>query len=126
MIYKRVEASGERWHEVLCAVLLTYNQKMIHSTTKMTPNDARKEHNHFHVKLNLELKAKHTRKYPTINVGDNVKVYKKKDKLDKERVSNWSKDTYKIEDITESIGQPFYKLEGRPKPLMRNEILLVG
>ena len=92
----------------------------------MTPNEARKKHNNFHVKLNLELKAKFTRKYPTITVGDSVKVFKKKDKLDKERVSNWTKESYKVEEITESIGQPFYKLEGRPKPLMRNEILLVG
>ena len=125
MIYKRVDASGQKWHEVLYAVLLTYNNENIHSTINMTPNEARKEHNNFHVKLNLELKAKFTRKYPNIAIGSMVKVFKKKDKLDKERVSNWSKDRFKVEAITESEGQHFYKLEDKPKVLMRSEILLV-
>ena len=125
MIYKRVEHTNEKWHEVLYSVLLTYNRKMVHGTTKMTPMDAMKEHNMFEVKLNLELHSKHTRKYPNIAIGSMVKVFKKKDKLDKERISNWSKDSFKVEAITESEGQHFYKLEGKPKVLMRSEILLV-
>ena len=56
MIYQRVEKTGQKWHEVLFAVLLTYNNKLIHSTIKMTPKDALKPENEFNVKLNLELK----------------------------------------------------------------------
>ena len=67
MIYKRVEANGEKWHEVLYAVLLTYNQKMIHGTTKMTPNEARKETNMFTVTLNFELKCKTHKKISNNN-----------------------------------------------------------
>ena len=78
------------------------------------------------VKLNLELRAKHKRKYPDVKVGDFVKVYRKKDKLDKERLSLWSKDKFKVIEIVESLGQEFYKLEGRPKMLQRSEILLVN
>ena len=59
MIYKRVEKSGEKWHEVLYAVLLTYNHKLVHSATKFTPAEAMKPQNHLDVKLNLQLKAKH-------------------------------------------------------------------
>ena len=33
---------------------------------------------------------------------------------------------YKIESINESMGQDFYKLEGRPRELMRSEIFLVN
>jgi len=124
MIYQRVEKTGQKWHEVLYAVLLTYNNKLIHSTTKMTPNEAKKPENEFTVKLNLELKRKNNRIYPNVNVGDMVKVYRKKDKLDKERLSLWSKDVYRVERIDESMGQKFYKLEGKPKALMRGEILL--
>ena len=62
LIYKRVEKSGEKWHEVLFAVLLTYNQKLVHSSTKFTPAEAMKPQNHLDVKLNLELRAKHKRK----------------------------------------------------------------
>ena len=50
---------------------------------------------------------------------------RKKDKLDKERISNWSYDKYKVLDIQESMGQKFYKLEGRDRVVMRSEILLV-
>ena len=124
MVYQRVEKTGQKWHELLYPVLLTYNNKLVHSTIKMTPSDARKPENHLTVKLNLELSRKHTRKYPEVKVGDMVRVYRKKDKLDKERVSLWSKDAYKVENIVESMGQDFYKLEGKPKALMRSEILL--
>ena len=82
--------------------------------------------NHLDVKLNLELRAKHTRKYPEVKVVDFVKVYRKKDKLDKERLSLWSKDKFKVIEIVESLGQDFYKVEGRPKMLQRSEILLVN
>ena len=82
--------------------------------------------NHLDVKLNLELRAKHKRKYPDVKAGDFVKVYRKKNKLDKERLSLWSKDKFKLIDIVESMGQEFYKLEGRPKLVQRSEILLVN
>ena len=62
---------------------------------------------------------------PTISIGDTVRVFKKKDKLDKERVSNWSTEKYKVTDIQESMGQKFYKLEGRDKIVMRSELLLI-
>jgi hypothetical protein len=44
----------------------------------MTPQEAMKPSNHLSVKLNLELKRKHSRIYPEIQVGDNVKIFKKK------------------------------------------------
>ena len=40
MIYKRIEHSKKEWWEVLYPVLLTYNQKMVHSVTKHTPEEA--------------------------------------------------------------------------------------
>ena len=126
MIYKRYEHEPKPWHELLYAVLLTYNHKLVHSVTKFTPADAMKPQNKFTIKLHLELNRKNTRIYPDIHVGDHVKIYKKKDKLDKERVSNWSKEKYAVEAIDESMGQKFYKLNGKPKMLMRSEILLVN
>ena len=62
----------------------------------MTPNDAKTESNKLKVKMNLERHAKHTRTYPPLAVGDHVKKYKKKDKLDKERKSYWSENRYEI------------------------------
>ena len=125
MIYPRVEKTGSKWYDILYPVLLTYNNKLVSSITHHTPNEAMKNTNQFNVKVNLELHATHTRKYPNINIGDMVKVYRKKDKLDKERLSLWSKEAFRVERIDMSDGQQFYKLEGKPKVLMRHEILLV-
>ena len=131
MIYKRIEAAeqneGEekRWVDVLFAVLLTYNRKMIHSTTKFTPNDAMKPANKLDVKLNLELAAKHLRKYPPVKVGDTVRLYKKRKDFAKERISFWEPDDHTIEAITEYRGQPFYRVNGKTHEYSRSEILLV-
>ena len=125
MIYKRIEHTGQNWWDVLYPVLLTYNNKMIHNVTKFTPADAMKASNTAEVTFNLGLKKRSTRKYPDISIGSSVRIFKKKDKLDKERVSNWTDNKYKVVEIEESMGQKFYKVEGRDKALMRSEILLV-
>ena len=125
MIYKRIEHTKQNWWEVLYPVLLTYNNKMVHSVTKFTPSDAMKPSNTTQVKFNLELKRRHSRMYPNVAIGDYVRVFKKKDKLDKERISNWSANKYKVVDIHESMDQKFYKLEGRDKDVMRSEIMLI-
>ena len=125
MIYKRIDHTKLNWYEVLYQVLLTYNNKMVHNVTKLTPSEAMKPSNTDLVKFNLELKRRTSRKYPNIAIGDTVRVFKKKDKLDKERVSNWSTEKYKVTDIQESMGQKFYKLEGRDQVVMRNELLLI-
>lgn len=125
MIYQRVEKTKRKWYDVLGPVLLIYNNKMVHSATKMTPNEARKPTNELNIKLNLQLNRTRLRKYPSISIGDSVKLYRKKDKLDKERKSLWSTNNYKVENITHSAGQAMFKLEGVPKPVLRHEILLI-
>ena len=87
MIYQRVEKTGQKWYDILGSVLLVYNNKMVHSAIKMTPNEARQPTNELNVKLNLQLNRTKLRKYPTVSVGDTVRLYRKKDKLDKERKS---------------------------------------
>jgi hypothetical protein len=116
MIYDRLEKTNKRWINVLHQVLLTYNYKMKHSTIKMTPIEARKPSNKIEVQLNLEMSRNNNRIYPNISIGDKVKIYKKKDKLDKERVSVWTDNAYEVENITESLGQKFYKVAGRDRP----------
>jgi hypothetical protein len=78
------------------------------------------------VKANLEMKRVSKRKYPTIVVGSNVKVCKKKIITDKEDKSYWLPDTYKVINITESFGQKYYQLEGYKRPLLRHELLKVN
>jgi hypothetical protein len=125
MVYQRVEKTKEKWYNVIGPVVLVYNNRMVHSSVKMTPNEARKPVNEVNVRINLQLNRTRLRKYPNISVGDSVKLYKKKDKLDKERKSLWSATTYKVEDIIEPGGQTMFKLSSIPKPVLRHEILLV-
>ena len=56
MINQRVENIGAGWVDVLYQVLLTYNHKMVHNVTQMTPNDAKKRGNNIVVKANLEMR----------------------------------------------------------------------
>ena len=72
--------------------MITYNNKMVQSATNLTPKEARKSENELKVKANIAMNATKTRKYPELEKGDKVKIFKKKDKLDKERMSNWLKD----------------------------------
>ena len=128
-INKRLEndETGEKtWKDFLFEFLLTYNRKDIHSAHGMTPVQARLDKNLMNVKANLEMKRVSKRKYPTIVVGSNVKVCKKKTITDKEDKSYWLPDTYKVINITESFGQKYYQLEGYRRPLLRHELLKVN
>ncbi len=133
MIYSRIETFKtredvtKRWIDVLYASLLTYNNVNKHSTIKMTPYEATKPRNLLQVKVNLELKRRHTRVYPELHAGDYVRIRQKKDKLDKERKPLWSKETHLVNHIHQSLGQMLYNLplrpgEGRtPKDFIRSD-----
>ena len=126
MLYKRIEASKEpnpQWVKTMNEVLVTYNYGKEHAATKMTPDEARKPSNRLKAKLSMEMRAKHTRKYPDLSVGDYVRVYFKKKPGEKERVSYWSETKHKIDRISEYMGQSYYHLEGITRPYLRFEIL---
>ena len=132
MLFKRMEhlkTDIDEWQTILPPVLIQYNTRMIHSAIGMTPADAKLPRNESLVKARLEIKRISTRKYPDVEVGNSVKVYQKKDTLDKERVSTWSTQVYTISTITESHGQTFFtvppKIPNWNKQLVRSEILLI-
>jgi len=132
MLFKRMEhlkTDIDDWHTILPPVLLQYNTRMIHSSMEMTPADAKLPRNESLVKARLEIKRISKRKYPEVKEGDSVKVYQKKDLYEKERVSTWSTQLYKIDTITESHGQTFFtvipKIPNWNKDLVRSEILLI-
>jgi len=132
LLFKRMEhlkTDIDDWHTILPPVLLQYNTRMIHSSMGMTPADAKLPRNESLVKARLEIKRISKRKYPEVKEGDSVKVYQKKDLYEKERVSTWSTQVYKIDTITESHGQMFFtvtpKIPSWNKPIVRSEILLI-
>ena len=92
----------------------------------MTPNEARKPKNETSVKINLELHRITKRRYPEIQIGDRVKIYKKKGKYEKEHKRLWLDNVFTVGNIRKSLGQTFYDIAGRDKPVLRHELLLVG
>ena len=63
-----------QWHDYIHEILLTCNNQTIHSSTKKTPENAKKSDEAIDVKTNLEMRALTNRKYPPLAIGDNVKV----------------------------------------------------
>ena len=127
-LYKRIDNTkneNPQWTDFIYEILLSYNNKLKHSSTKFTPNEARNQKNELNVKLNLTLHKKHTRTYPILEIGSKVKIYRKKRTGEKERTSNWSENIYEVEKISQSLGQTFFKLNGIDRQYTRNELLKI-
>ena len=71
------------------------------------------------------MKAKKDKLYPELKVGDQVKIKRKKAITEKERTSHFLKGEYVVEEISEKLGQTYYKLGRFKKPLMRFAFLKV-
>ena len=131
MLYKRLEHDEKKgkeniqWTDYNFEVLLTYNNKMVHSTTGHTPQEARQPKNHLTVGLNIATHASMTRKYPELKTSDEVKIARKKGITEKERTSHWTKQTYKIAKIEKKFGQEYYYIENYDRAFLRHEILKV-
>ena len=80
MIHMRLKGSGvdKGWPQLIPSILKRYNT-LPHSTTSVSPNDAKKKENELLVKFNIMNKAKFARKYPRLTVGSMVRKYKKPD-----------------------------------------------
>ena len=116
-----------KWTDALTPALKQYNNTL-RSSTKMTPTEARKDHNEVHVKVNLKLRAKNKRKYPGIEENDKVKVFPKKrgsytDR--KEYHSKWSNTIFNVDKFEYDIqGNKPYGVEELSKPLLRHVLLV--
>ena len=90
-LYKRIEHDEKKgknniqWIDYINEVMLTYNDKDVHSAIGLTPKDARKPRN-------VTIKARKTRMYPEIKVNDNVKIMRKKAITEKANTSHWLKE----------------------------------
>ena len=115
-----------KWYDqVRLAILMRYNNKMVNRTTGLTPYEATLPKNEAHVRTMLEINAIRKRKYPDLKVGDKVRLYSKKDKLDKERISVWSKTVYEVKEIKHEKDQEMFYLANYPKPVLRHELLKI-
>ena len=130
-LFKRVEADEKKgkeniqWIDYIFEIMLTYNNKDIHSAIGMTPNKARNKDNEFRARLNILMKARKEKLYPEIKVGDKVKIIRKKAITEKERTSNFLQGEYTVEEITQSLGQTYFRMADYPRKLMRHELLKI-
>ena len=120
-LFKRVENDEKKgkavqWVDYIFEITLTYNNKDVHSATGLTPHEARKEKNDFKAKLNVSVKARKERTYPSL--------MRKKAITEKERTSNWLAGEYVVEEFFEKLNQKYYRLTGYNRPLMRHELLI--
>jgi len=127
-LYKRIDEGklvDIQWTDLIYQIMLTYNNKLKHSATGMTPEEARRPKNEIDVKMSLLLKKKHSRIYPMLSIGDKVKIIRKKGTGEKERTSIFSSESYELEGITKEHGQNYFKVIGKPRSYLRNELLKV-
>jgi hypothetical protein len=128
MLYKRIDqgkVENPQCIDFVYPIMLTYNNKMVHSSIKMTPNEATKPGNAIDVKTNIQLQATFTRKYPELEVDSSVKIYKKKTLGQTERVSSFMPTIFTITEIIEQHGQKYYKVQGKYRLYLRVELLKV-
>ena len=122
MIHTRIEGLDlpvEKWVEMLTAILTTYNNTK-HSTTGVTPHEAKREDNIFKAWLNIKNKTEFNRKCPPLSVGNFVRNYEPP-KHTKCYKSVWSSKVYNITFMNENgyLIYDYYK----NKVYQRNKIL---
>ena len=126
MIHTRLEGmelKKEKWIDILPSVIKKYNNKT-HSTTGISPNTAKQGNNNIEVWLNIRNKADFNRKYPPLKTGSQVKTYIKPGSFKKGYESRWSKDVYRIMNISED-GKQFMVNNNTRRLYSRHELLLV-
>ena len=76
MLDKRIKPN-QQWTGLIYPILLTDNNKLVHSGPIVTPRDAGKSTTELMAYINMKLKAKHNRKYPELHIGNNLKIYQR-------------------------------------------------
>ena len=119
------KVDNPQWVDFVYPIMLTSNNKVVHSSIKVTPYEATKPSNAKSVKHNIELQASFTRKIPELEIGSHVKIYNKKTLGQQERVSRFMPTIFTINTITEQHGQKYYNVEGKDRLYLRVELLKV-
>ena len=73
---ERNKKTNIQWIDYIDEIMLTYNNKNVHSATGQTPYKARDKDNEFKSKLNIAMKTKKQRLYPELSGGRQSKNQK--------------------------------------------------
>ena len=114
-----------QWSDLIPQVMAEYNTKSKHRITGMTPLEARKPSSEADAKMAMEMVAIRGRKFPILQVGDTVRILKKKKVVgDKEFMEQFKPGKHKVESISENVGQEFYALSAK-REYIRSDIVKV-
>ena len=97
---KKHNQGNNNWKVIIQDSVNAYNDH-IHSATGMTPVEAEKPEDQDEVKEHLEGKRVSTRRYPRLYIGDHVRLYRKKNALDKERIPVHSEIVHTVKENAE-------------------------
>jgi hypothetical protein len=114
-LWKVFEMRGDyKWYDVIDGIVDAYNAR-VHSTIKITPNQARKRKYRNFVRLHV---SKHSERYrqnrsilPKYKIGDRIRVLRNKVMFEKGYQRNYSKEIYVIDNLIYN-GCYFYTLQG--------------
>ena len=124
-IQTRLDAMGlprNEWLAQLHPILNKYNNT-VHSTTKISPNGAKKGGNKLLVSFNILNKAKRNRDYEEIKFGDDVRIrIKKESGITKGYMPKWSRDIYQVTFIKNN---DYLVNDGKRKVHIRAELIKV-
>ena len=118
-----IDKTQYQWSDLIPQILNEYNTKNKHRITGMTPTEARKPSSEADAKMAMEMVAIRGRKFPILQVGDTVRILKKKKVVgDKECMEQFKAGKHKVESISENFGQKFYLLSDR-REYIRSDIV---
>ena len=112
----------ENWVELVPGVVRKYNSTK-HSTTGLTPNEARDPKNQLETFINIRLKSKSNLRYPKLEVGDSIRTRIKKHTFKKGWVSTWSDEVYKVLDVKD--GNYLLNDPNRRRVWIRSDLLRI-
>ena len=101
-VRKHKNVEGLSYEELLDQEAKNYNANHVPKSIGMTPLEASKPENRDEVKMRLELKRRNRNPQPKLVVGDEVRVFRKKDTFDKGYKAQYSDQTYTIQGIVQT------------------------
>jgi hypothetical protein len=91
------ENDNQKWMKMLPELLYEYNNK-VHSTIKMTPNEASKDKNEDELSTRMTT-ANDKKQNPKFKVGDRVRISRIKKHFEKGYTINWSIELFTIHEV---------------------------
>ncbi len=120
-----INKSKIQWSDLIPNVLAEYNNKNKHRIIGMTPSEAKKPSNEVDATMAMELVARKGKRFSILQIGDIVRILRKKKTGEKGWAAQFQRGEYTIESISENFGHQIYELSDG-KEYIRSDIVRMG